>query len=149
MDLDKVKIYRITHIKNIPHILRYGITHKDSSNKNPDYKNIGDITLIGTRSAKTVIVDNGDFCYQNGITSIILGDYTPFYFWVKMPMLYVAQHGGNFVEQATPPGDIIYLVCSVAEIASSNINFFFTDGHATDMLTSFYDATKINDLEPV
>lgn len=145
MELNKVILYRITHIKNIPHILQYGITHKDSQNKNTDYKNIGDISLIDTRRKKTVIVDNGDFNPKNGL-QITLGDYIPFYFGVRMPMLYVAQHGGNFVEQATPPADIIYLACSISKIVSSKIDFFFTDGHATDMLTSFYDSTKINEL---
>ena len=137
-------LYRITHIENVSHILQYGITRKDSQHKNPDYINIGDISLIDTRCKKTVIIDNGVF--NQGSTSITLGDYTPFYFGVKMPMLYVAQHGGNFVERATSPVDIIYLVCSVSKIVSSDICFFFTDGHATDRLTSFYDATKINEL---
>jgi hypothetical protein len=146
VELDQVKLYRITHIENIPHILQYGITHKDSQNKNPDYKNIGDISLIDTRSKKTVAIDNGDFESKNKLTSITLGDYIPFYFGVRMPMLYVAQHGGNFVEHATSPDDIIYLVCSVNKIISSNIDFYFTDGHATDILTSFYDVTKINEL---
>lgn len=146
MELKKVILYRITHIENIPHILQYGITHKDSQNKNPDYKNIGDLSLIDTRSKKTVIVDNGEINPKNGLPSITLGNYIPFYFGVRMPMLYVAQHGGNFVERATSPSDIIYLACSVSKIISSNINFFFTDGHATDMLTSFYDATKIDQL---
>jgi len=49
-ELNKVKIYRITHIENIRHILEYGITHKDSCNKDTDYKNIGDIVLIDNRS---------------------------------------------------------------------------------------------------
>jgi len=146
LELKKVILYRITHIENIPHILQYGITHKDSQNKNPDYKNIGDLSLIDTRSKKTVIVDNGEINPKNGLPSITLGNYIPFYFGVRMPMLYVAQHGGNFVERATSPSDIIYLACSVSKIISSNINFFFTDGHATDMLTSFYDATKIDQL---
>jgi len=59
VELNNVKIYRITHIENIPHILQYGITHKDSQNKNPDYKNIGDLSLINTRNKKTVSIDNG------------------------------------------------------------------------------------------
>ena len=146
MELSKAILYRITHIKNIPHILKYGITHKDSPNRNPDYKNIGDLSLIDTRSKKYVSVENGGYGLDNSFISIRLGDFIPFYFGVKMPMLYVAQHGGNFVERATPPIDIIYLGCSVSKIISANINFYFTDGHATDMLTSFYDKTKINEL---
>jgi len=146
VELSKAILYRITHIENIPHILKYGITHKDSPNRNPDYKNIGDLSLIDTRSKKYVSVENGGYGLDNSFISIRLGDFIPFYFGVKMPMLYVAQHGGNFVERATPPIDIIYLGCSVSKIISANINFYFTDEHATDMLTSFYDKTKINEL---
>ncbi len=146
MELNKVILYRITHIENIPHILQYGITHKDSPNKNPDYKNIGDLSLINNRSKKYVSVENGGFGSENGLSPIRLGDFVPFYFGVKMPMLYVAQHGGNFVERATSPINIIYLGCSVSKIISAKIDFYFTDGHATDMLTSFYDKTKINEL---
>ncbi len=61
-------------------------------------------------------------------------------------MLYVAQHGGNFVEKATSAEKIIYLACSLRKIVSNGIDFFFTDGHATDMLTTFYDKTKVNEL---
>jgi hypothetical protein len=145
VELNKIILYRITHIENIPHILQYGITHKDSINKNPNYKNIGDLSLIDTRSKKKVNIDKGEFNPDNGDT-ITLGDFIPFYFGVKMPMLYVAQHGGNFVESATSPTDIIYLGCSVSKIISSKLNFYFSDGHATDMLTSFYDKSNINEL---
>lgn len=146
LNLNEVIIYRITHIENIPHILHYGITHKDSRNKNPNYKNIGDLSLIETRSKKTVYVDNGELNPGNSLYSINLGNFTPFYFGVKMPMLYVAQHGGNFVEHATSPMDIIYLACSVRSLISLGINVYFTDGHATDMMTSFYDSSKIIEL---
>lgn len=146
MELNKVILYRITHIENIPHILQYGITHKDSINKNPDYKNIGDLSLIDTRSKKKVNIDNGELNPSNGIVTITLGDFIPFYFGAKMPMLYVAQHGGNFVEKATSPADIIYMGCAVSKIISSKLNFYFSDGHATDMFTTFYDKLQINEL---
>lgn len=146
MDLNEVKIYRITHIENIPHILQHGITHKTSVNRNQNFRNIGDVSLIENRSKKVVVVDNGEFGLEEGKTSIRLGDYIPFYFGVKMPMLYVAQHGGNFVEKPTPPRDIVYMACSLQKVVKSGIDFFFTDGHATDMLTSFYDKTRIGEL---
>lgn len=28
-ELNKLYLFRMTHIKNIPHILQYGITHKN------------------------------------------------------------------------------------------------------------------------
>lgn len=135
----------MTHIENIPHILRYGITHKDSRNANPNFVNIGDTSLINNRSSKKVIVNNG---ILKGINPkfIVLGEYIPFYFGVKMPMLYVMQIGGNFVERATPPEDIVYLGCPVVKVVQSQMDFYFSDGHATDGLTTFYDSTKIDQL---
>lgn len=61
-------------------------------------------------------------------------------------MLYVMQHGGNFVEKATPAEDIVYLACPINKIIQSNYTYYFTDGHATDNLTTFYDKSKIKEL---
>lgn len=145
MELEQIKIYRMTHIGNIPHILQYGITHKNSPNANQNFITIGDVSLIDTRSTKIVSVDNGDFLNVNAPT-IVLGDFIPFYFGIKMPMLYVMQIGGNFVEEATPAENIVYLVCSISNIIQSDRIFYFTDGHATDNLTTVYDKSKINEL---
>jgi hypothetical protein len=145
MELSNIKIYRMTHIENIPHILLYGITHKNSHNYNPNFITIGDQSLIETRSTKEVYIDNGDFLNLQ-VPKIVLGDFIPFYFGVKMPMLYVMQVGGNFVQKATPPEEIIYLVCSIADIIYSDIIYYFTDGHGTDNYTTFYDSSRINIL---
>jgi hypothetical protein len=82
-----MKIYRMTHILNIPHILKYGITHKASSYANTHYVPIGDTSLINTRSSKQVQVTNGNILAEGVV--ITLGDFIPFYFGVRMPMLYV------------------------------------------------------------
>jgi hypothetical protein len=134
----------MTHIENIPHILKHGITRKCSPDANPDYVTIGDTSLIGTRTIRQVTINNGNSSHS--FKTIILGDYIPFYFGIRMPMLYVVQHGGNCVEKPTPPCDIVYLVCKVCEIILSGINCYFSDGHATDFLTSFYDSSRIHDL---
>ena len=148
MDLEEIKVYRMTHIDNMPHILQYGITHKNSPNHNPNFTAIGDISLINTRENKQVTVDNGDFLDFDAPT-ITLGDFIPFYFGIKMPMLYVIQNGGNFVIKATPPKKIVYLVCSVIRIIKRQKNYYFSDGHATDNLTTFYDQTRINHLSEI
>ena len=145
MEIEKINVYRMTHINNIPHILRYGITHKNSPNRNPQFITIGDISLISTRNNKQVTVDNGD-SLSFGAPTITLGDFTPFYFGVKMPMLYVIQHGGNFVIRATAATDIVYLACSVSQIVKATQNFYFSDGHGTDDYTTFYNNTKIDEL---
>ncbi len=138
----------MTHIDNVPHILQHGITHKRSVNSNPDFITIGDVSLIDTRSGKEVSVDNGNLL-NLGALSITLGDFIPFYFGIKMPMLYVMQHGGNFVERPTPAEDIVYLACLLSSILKLNIDCYYSDGHATDNLSTFYDKSKINDLPTV
>ena len=133
------------HIQNIEHILVNGITHKSSENSNPNFISIGDVSLIDRRSSRQVIVDNGNLGTPN-FNTITLGDFIPFYFGVKMPMLYVIENGGNFVEEATMAKNIVYVVCSVRKIIDAGNNYFFSDGHATDNLTTFFDSDKINDL---
>jgi hypothetical protein len=115
---------------------------------NPDYISIGDVGLIHTRDNKQVTVDNGDFLDLDA-PKIILGQYIPFYFGVKMPMLYVIQNGGNFVLESTPASKIVYMACSLSRIITKNNSYFFSDGHATDNLTTFYNKTKINDLPEI
>jgi len=144
MELEKIHIYRMTHIKNITHILKYGITHKNSLNANPDYIPIGDVSLIDTRATKSVNISNGKRSESYG--TIILGDFIPFYFGVRMPMLYVIQHGGNYVEKATQPQDIVYVVCKMSDLILSGVGFYFSDGHATDNLSLFYDSSKVEEL---
>jgi len=145
MQIDQIYIYRMTHIQNIPYVLEKGITHKNSKNANPHFVSIGDVSLINARTNKVVKVDNGD--YNNLLApNIVLGNYIPFYFGVRMPMLYVIQNGGNFVEKAVPADQIVYLACSLKKIVESGITYFFSDGHSTDNLTSFYDSSMLEDL---
>ena len=77
MELENIYIYRMTHIDNIPNIMVNGITHKNSPNSDPNFVAIGDVSLIDTRSAKNVRIDNGDLLDFNA-ESIVLGDFIPF-----------------------------------------------------------------------
>lgn len=134
MDLNKAYIYRMTHIENIPHILENGITHKDSPNYNPDYVPIGDNSLINTRDGLPII--NGN----------ILGDYIPFYFGLRTPMLYVIQRGYNGVKIISPR-EIVYCASSVQKVLDLSLDFVYTNGHATDCLTVFYMPNEIAQIE--
>ncbi len=139
MELKDINIYRMTHIDNISHILENGITHKTSTNSNSSYVSIGDVSLINNRSSKTVsILDSSK--------SIVLGNFIPFYFGVKMPMLYVIQNGGNFVNKPTPSEQIIYMAYDIKKVISLKIEYYFSDGHATDNFTTFYDKNSIEKL---
>ncbi len=135
-DLSKTYLFRMTHIENIPHILKYGLTHSNSKHSNPDYVPIGDNSLIATRS---------NFLLRNGRK---LGDYIPFYFGVRTPMLYVVQNGFNMVAP-TPAENIVYCVSTVQKIIDLKLDFVFTDGHAVDGFSSQYtgeDILKIDNI---
>ena len=146
MTLSQINIYRIFHIANIRHIFANGITHKNSPNANPDFVAIGDKSMIAHRNERQVEVTNGN---TNTIETITLGDFIPFYFGVRMPMLYTAQHGGNSVERATESEDIVYVACSVQDIVDSNLLYYFSDGHAANFFSTFYNKTKINQLPQI
>lgn len=137
MNLADVKVFRMTHIDNIPHILQNGITHRNSPNANPNYTPIGDNSLISARNSKNITASNG--------ISICLGDFIPFYFGVRMPMLYVIQNGFNNVPKINPE-EIVYLVCSMEDLAKNNHEIYFSDGHATNKLSSLYDKSELNNL---
>lgn len=122
------------HIENISHVLHYGITHRNSTNANRNFIAIGDSSIITTRTGK--VLKNGN----------LLGDYIPFYFGYRFPMLYVIQWGHNGVKQ-TLAEDIVYCVTTVEEIVNSNIPFIFTDGHAIDSLSTQYTKDRINEIE--
>lgn len=134
--LDKIYLFRMTHIENIPHIIQCGITHSTSANVNPNFKPIGDNSLISTRNNYTL--DNGK----------LLGEYIPFYFGVRTPMLYVVQNGFNMVAP-TRAEDIVYCVSSIQKIIDLNLDFVFTDGHAVDSFSSQYTNQDINNIETI
>ncbi|HOF45642.1 MAG TPA: DUF4433 domain-containing protein [Bacteroidales bacterium] len=126
----------MTHIENIPHILQYGIVHSNSINANPNFVPIGDGSLIATRN--NIILNNGR----------PLGEYIPFYFGVRTPMLYVIQHGFNMVAPM-PAENIVYCVTSVQKIIELQLNFIFTDGHAVDGFTSQFTRQDIDNLNEI
>lgn len=135
-DFNKLYLYRMTHINNMAHVQAYGITHVGSINANPNYLAIGDSSLIKNRNGHST---------QNGK---IVGDYRPFYFGVHMPMLYVIQKGFNGVN-ATTAENIVFCITSVQQILNHKLAFVFTDGHAVDLFSSFYNEADINNIDTI
>jgi len=134
--LSETYLFRMTHIENIPHILKYGITHSSSANANSRFVPIGDNSLIDTRNC---------FILNNGRR---LGDYIPFYFGIRTPMLYVVQHG--FIMVAPIPAEsIVYCFTSVQKIIDLQLDFVFTNGHAVDKFTLQYTPADINNLNKI
>lgn len=133
-DLGKTYLFRMTHIDNIPHVIAHGITHALSTNAHPAFTPIGDSSLISTRS--NFVLDNGRR----------LGDYIPFYFGYRTPMLFVIQKGYNTVLR-TAAEDIVYCVCSVQSILDNGLTFVFTDGHAVNRFSNQYSEADVDRID--
>lgn len=129
-------ILRITHYDNLDLILKKGIHCPNSNKASSSYINVGHQNLIAKRGKRTVPIS------PNGV----LNDYVPFYFAPKSPMLYsifkknVDGFSGN-------QKDIIYLVSSVETIIEAKLDFVFTDGHAYELISKFYN--KFSDLNKI
>ena len=127
--------FRITHIDNIPHIVRNGIVKADSPLRDEHYVSIGDRQIIRVRGE---IVVKG---YR-------ISDYIPFYLGPRSPMLYVIQHGYNGVQRVEPE-NIVYCVIRLDHLMDSDIECIFTDGHAVSNLTSFYSKDHLPQINEI
>lgn len=134
-DLSTIRLYRLTHIENIPHILEHGITHAASEKANVNYQPIGDSSLISSRGNRIV-----------PIRRAYLGDFTPFYFANYTPMLYVIQKGYNLVKK-TSAEEIVHCVTNIQRVLDSGLDFIFTNGHAVNGLTDYFSKEDINRVE--
>ncbi|MDE6416545.1 MAG: DUF4433 domain-containing protein [Duncaniella sp.] len=81
--------FRITHIDNIHHILRFGIVRASSPMRSTEFVSIGDSQVIDIR--KELVFNN-----------VRISECVPFYFGPRSPMLYVIQHGYNGVRRQEP-----------------------------------------------
>lgn len=124
-----VYAYRMTHIDNIPYILEKGFVLPTSPDASPTYVSIGDVSVIAKRREENVL----------GIT---LSNFIPSYFGPRSPMLYVIQCGGNGVERRKPE-EIVYCVVKIEDLIGINVNGLFTDGHALDVLSTFYPCSEL------
>ncbi len=78
-----------------------------------------------------------------------LGNYIPFYFGSRMPMLYVIQKGYNGVP-VTPAQDIVYCISSVQKIVDHKLPFVFANGHAVAVgLTDFYEEKDLVNIDEI
>lgn len=126
--MNSLLIYRMTHINNIPFILRNGLWSKLSGVIDPDFVPIGNSEVIGRRTCKQVNVN------PPGGT---LGEFIPFYFSGHSPMLLNIATG--YGVQLIPQRDIVFIVCDAFELINHGIPFCFTDGNATNTVTRFYN----------
>lgn len=127
--------FRITHIDNIPHIIKYGLTTNDSTHRNSNYTSIGDSQIIDIRRSLQF----------NGIRA---NECIPFYFGPRSPMLYVIQHGYNGVPKHSAE-EIVYCVVRLSDIIESDLDCFFTNGHALSALTDFFGKESLRNINEI
>lgn len=135
-NLKKLKYaFRMTHIDNMPHILKCGIVKSTSHNRSDNYISIGDSKVIAARKYKVV-------------NNVNIYDCIPFYFGPRTPMLYVIQNGYNGVAQ-TEPDKIVYCVVRLDVLIRDKIDCLFTDGHALNGLTKFYTNNNLPNIDEI
>jgi hypothetical protein len=123
-------IYHITNIKNLPSILQQkGLIANSILRQNQiDYCDIAHAHIQDRRARKQVDCGVGGY----------LHDYVPFYFAPRSPMLY-AIYRGNVAAYSEGQEPVIYLVTEAEIIATNNLDFVFSDGHAAMEYITFYD----------
>ncbi len=129
LDLKNTWLFRIVHIDNLKYLLEHGMFHKLHESADPNYINIGDNTLIQQRNDHDVGISppNGQ-----------LGEYVPFYFGGLSPMLLNIKTGHRGIIQR-PQEEIIYICCNIQSIIERCSFWCFTDGHAKNAITTFYN----------
>lgn len=128
--------FRLVHIDNIPHILEHGLVRSDSPNANPNYVPIGDKLVIEKRRNRLLEISSWKK----------IGDFIPFYFGPRSPMLYVIQHGYNGVKRIEAE-KIVYCVIRLDDIIRDGIECYFTDGHVLNGLTQVFQGSLLNRVD--
>ncbi|MDH6100191.1 DUF4433 domain-containing protein [Anabaenopsis sp. FSS-46] len=123
-----ISIYHITHINNLPSILKSGelMAHSRLRQETIQYQDIAHGHIQDRRSMTLVP------CGAGGT----LHNYVPFYFAPRSPMLY-AIHKNNVGQYRDGQTPILHLVSS-AEAVAAKLSFVFTDGHAIIQNTGFF-----------
>jgi len=125
---DKVGLYRIVHIDNLEYILINGMHSRDHARFDPNYISIGNAPLIQERHSYPIgLPDKGT-----------LGQFVPFYFGPLSVMLLNITTGFSGVAKR-PQSDIVYVCCTLESLESKGLSFVFTDGHAKDKMTCFFE----------
>lgn len=131
-------IFHITHIRNLPNILRDGGLWCDRvvSQRNLAHISIAHQHIKDRRAQKPVPLP------PNGMVA----DYVPFYFAPRSPMLYAIHH--NYVAgYQGGQASVLHLVASTDAVRQNGLAFVFTDGHAEMNISHFYQ--DLRDLDKI
>ena len=129
-------IYHITHVNNLQRIFAEGGLRCDRDAQKLKSVNIGHRHIKERRMNRRVPVGPGG----------TVGDYVPFYFAPRSPMLYAIQ-GGMVEGYAEGQKPVIYLRSTIEAVTEAGLRWVFTEGHADMLFTDFFDDLK--DLDKV
>jgi hypothetical protein len=136
LNAEEARIFRITHIDNVPWILEHGLHCKSSKIQDPNFVQIGLPELIQKRATHTVPIKPGGS----------LSDYVPFYFTPSSIMMYKIKTGHGVA--ARPNHEIVVLVSSIHRLVELKLSFVFTDAHAYMMEAEYYDdVSKLDEID--
>lgn len=137
--------FRIEHIDNLEHILLHGMPTREHPAMNPNHVFIGNKELTDVRHAW--LVRPRDLNATDAVRFETLGQYVPFYFGPKSPMLYMIVNGLKGVPRRSQ-SEIVYVCCNVRTVINAGVRFAFTDGYATKRFSNFYSDPKNLDMVP-
>ena len=126
IDVNQVLVYRILPIENLEKDLPNGLFSKKNAPNDPTRIILGNPEIIGERDLRVVK------CYPH----TVVNDYVPFYFSVRTPMLYNIITGKGVPLRMQK--DIVYICCQLADLATEEFEWCFTDGNAAKKITDFY-----------
>lgn len=136
LNLEKALIFRVTHIKNVPWVLRNGLHCKNSDNCDPNFVSIGNQELIQRRTGRNVPVKP----YGT------LSDYIPFYFTPLSIMMYNIKTGHREIRHV-PNSEIVIFVSSLRTLIERDVAAVFSDRHAYLQAAQFF--TSLEDLDKI
>jgi hypothetical protein len=129
-------IYHITHLSHLGSIIREDCLRCDREAQALCSVRIAHAHIKARRMRRPVPLPPGG----------TLGDYVPFYFAPRSPMLYAIDRGA--VEgYAGGQVEVLHLVSSVEAVAEGGLDWVFTEGHAEMGYTQFFD--NLNDLDKI
>lgn len=123
-------VYHVTHLRNLQSIVRLGGPWSDADR---DSRGLAPVNIAHTHIKRRRAIRSVD--RPPGGT---LDQYVPFYFAPRSPMLYSIGRGNveGYNEGQRP---IVHLVTSVERIQRQQLPFLFTDGHAAELVSEFFD----------
>lgn len=134
LNAQDARIFRITHVRNVPWMLDHGLVCRSSAEADPNFITIGMPDLIDRRRTHPVPLPPGG----------TLSDYVPFYFTPWSVMLLNIQTGRNGVVKRHP-SEIAILVSSLPKLEACGVPYVFTNGHAYMAETYFFNDRRYLD----